>query len=153
MDPTTSTPGGTTRARASDPGDQAPPGVELKAKAGPHGLPREAGPGDDGPGRSGAASARADAEAALAAVINAPNAYQRVLAYGELIGHLTTGNETVAVWDGACNRLVTLRAFYRACLGDPGRRAHHTADLCRWATAADQPYRRYPLITTSWRTT
>lgn len=146
MDPTTSTPGRTTRARDDD---QARPGVELneQAKAGPHGPPGEAGPARDGAGRGAAAD---DPAAALARVVAAPGAHARALAYGRLLGRIASDH--TAVWDGACQRVVPLRGFYRSCLADPGRRATHTAELCRWATTADQPYARYPLIATTWRT-
>lgn len=90
---------------------------------------------------------------ALTAVLQANDAYRRLTAYATLINHLTDEHGVVppaAVLDGACGRVVPIRAFYDRCLSDPTRQAEHTVDNCRWADAEDQKYPRYPLIDACW---
>lgn len=85
---------------------------------------------------------------ALNTLLNASDAFARVQAIGDLDALISDWR--AAVWDGACRKVVPLRDFHRDCLANPLRRPAHTTDTCRWATAEDQPYTRYPLITTSW---
>lgn len=89
----------------------------------------------------------AAAAAALADVLNAPTVIAQMLRFADLQAQV--GDYRAAIFDGACDRVVPLRAFAR-CLA--AARTAHNATNCRWATTSDMPYPRYPTITDCWRT-
>lgn len=88
-------------------------------------------------------------DSALTRLLTAECSLHRLLYFGDLLDLLTV--KTVAVYDGHCNRVTPLATFFRTCLRDSTCRDHHTPDNCRWATAQDQAYDRYPLIQNSLR--
>lgn len=85
----------------------------------------------------------AAAVAALNAVLEVKPSIAQMLRYAELLTQLS--DPRAAVFDGACNRVLTYTAFAR-CIRVGG----HTPDNCRWAVPDDLPYDRFPTITDCW---
>lgn len=88
-------------------------------------------------------------DSALTRLLTARSSIARLRCYATLLDLVTV--RTVAVYDGHCQRVTPLGTFFRTCLRDSNCRGHHTPDNCRWATAQDQAYDRYPLIQNSLR--
>lgn len=97
------------------------------------------------PGRE---STIAAAHGALTAVLTAPTSVAQLRAYADLEARLT--DRRAAVWDGVCNRVSPVGAWFSRCMRHDLAELH-TVENQRWATADDLVLAsRWPLIEACW---